>query len=69
MLATQPPPGGTPEELATEVDQQMQDFPMRFLFGRSLIGPDNATAIFRASTREEHHRLATAEQRAQLGRI
>jgi hypothetical protein len=69
LLAVHPPPGGTPEELAAAVDQQMEDFPMQFLFGKSLIGPDNATAIFRASTREEHHRLASAEQRAQHGRI
>ncbi|HXB66410.1 MAG TPA: hypothetical protein VNV42_16215 [Solirubrobacteraceae bacterium] len=69
LLAAQPPPGGSPEELAKAVDRQMEEFPVQFLFGKSLIGPDNATAIFRASTREEHHRLASAEQRAQHGRI
>ncbi len=69
LLAAQPPPGGTPDELAEAVDQQMEEFPVQFLFGKSLIGPDNATAIFRASTREEQHRLASAEQRAQHGRI
>jgi hypothetical protein len=69
LLAAQPPPGGSPEELAEAVDRQMEEFPVQFLFGKSLIGPDNATAIFRASTREEHHRLASAEQRAQHGRI
>lgn len=69
LLAAQPPPGGSPEELAAAVDRQMEEFPVQFLFGKSLVGPDNATAIFRASTREEHHRLASAEQRAQHGRI
>lgn len=68
-LAAQPPPGGSPAELAEAVDRQMEEFPVLFLFGKSLVGPDNATAIFRASTREEHHRLASAEQRAQYGRI
>jgi len=69
LLAAQPPPGGSPDEIAAAVDRQMEEFPLQFLFGRALIGPDNATAIFRASTREEHHRLASAEQRAQHGRI
>ena len=69
LLAAQPPPGGLPGELAEAVDRQMEEFPVQFLFGKSLIGPDNATAIFRASTREEHHRLASAEQRAQHARI
>lgn len=69
LLATQPPPGGSPTEVAAAVDRQMEDYPLQFLFGKALIGPDNATAIFRASTREEHHRLASAEQRAQRGRI
>lgn len=69
LLAAQPPPGGSPEELVEVVDRQMEEFPLQFLFGKSLIGPDNATAVFRASTPEEHHRLASAEQRAQHGRI
>ena len=69
LLAAQPPPGGLPGELAEAVDRQMEEFPVQFLVGKSLIGPDNATAIFRASTREEHHRLASAEQRAQHARI
>lgn len=68
-LAAQPPPGGSPEEIATAVDRQMEEFPVQFLFGKSLIGHDNATAIFRASTREEHHRFASAEQRARHARI
>lgn len=69
LLAAPPPPGGLPQELAAEVDRLMKEFPVQFLFGKALIGHDNATAIFRASSPEEHHRLASAEQRAQHGRI
>ncbi len=69
LLAAQPPPGGAPQDIAADVERMMEEFPVQFLFGKSLIGPDNATAIFRASSREEHHRLASAEQRAQHGRI
>jgi hypothetical protein len=69
LLAEQPPPGGSPQDLAEQVDRQIEDFPVQFLFGKSLVGHDNAAATFRASTREEHHRLASAEQRAQHARI
>src|SRR5262249_33810243 len=40
LLAAQPPPGGSQEELSQAVDQQMEEFPVQFLFGKSLIGPD-----------------------------
>lgn len=69
LLAAQPPPGGSPEDIAAQVDRHMQEVPVQFLFGRSLVGPDNAAATFRATTREEHHRLASATERAQHARI
>jgi hypothetical protein len=68
-LAAQGPPGGAPQELADQVDQLMEEHPMQFLFTKALVGPDNATPIFRAATREDHHRLAVAEQRAQQARV
>jgi len=42
----------------------MEAHPLQFLFTKALVGPDNATALFRAATREEHRRLALSEQRA-----
>ena len=64
ILAAQQPPGGSPEELAEYVDQLMEAHPLQFLFTKALIGPDNATALFRAATPEQHRRLALSEQRA-----
>jgi hypothetical protein len=69
LLAAQSPPGGSAEQIAAQVDRQMQEFPVQFLFGRSLVGPDTAAATFRAATPEEHRRLALATERAQHGRI
>lgn len=69
LLAAQGPPGGSPEELADHVDQLMDEHPIQFLFTKALVGPDNATAVFRAATPEQHRRLAVAEQRAQQARI
>jgi hypothetical protein len=69
VLAILAPPGGSPQELAEYVDQLMVDHPLLFLFTKSLVGPDNATSIFRASTPEAHRRLALAEQRAQQARM
>lgn len=69
MLAVQGPPGGSPQELADYVDQLMDEHPIQFLFTKSLVGPDNATAIFRAGTHEDHRRFALAEQRAQQARM
>jgi len=69
MLAAERPPGGSPEELGDHVDQLMRDFPVQYLFTKALIGPDNATAVFRAATPEQHKRLALAEERAQQARI
>jgi hypothetical protein len=68
MLAVQGPPGGSPEELTDRVDQIMED-PFRFIFPRTLVGPDNATAIFSAATPDQHKRFAIAEQRAQHARM
>jgi hypothetical protein len=47
------------------VDQIMEEHPVQFLFTKTLVGPDNASAVFRAATPEDHRRLALAEQRAQ----
>jgi hypothetical protein len=68
-LAVQGPPGGTPQELADYVDEMMEDSPLQFLFTKVLVGPDNATAIFRAASPEDHRRLALAEQCAQQARM
>jgi hypothetical protein len=68
-MAIQGPPGGSPAELEAHVDELMAAFPVQFLFTKSIIGPDNATAAFRAATPEAHRRLALAEQRAQQARI
>ncbi len=69
VLAVQGPPGGSPQKLADQVDQIMEEHLIQFLFTKALVGPDNATAIFRAATREDHHRLEMAEQRAQHARM
>lgn len=69
LLAAQPAPGGEPEDLAQQVDQMMTEFPIQYLFTKVLIGPDNATAIFRANEPEAHRRLAMAEERARAARI
>lgn len=69
LLAAEEPPGGSPEELGQRVDQIMEDFPVQFLFTKTLIGADNASAVFRASTPTDHRRLTLAEQRAQQARM
>jgi hypothetical protein len=69
MLAVQGPPGGSPQTLADQVDQIMEDHPLQFIFTKALVGPDNATAIFRAATPDQHKRFAMAEQRAQQARM
>ena len=69
LLAMQGPPGGSPEDAGTHVDEMMAEFPVQFLFTKAIIGPDNATAVFRAATPEAHRRLALAEQRAQQARM
>jgi len=69
MLAVQGPPGGSPQDLVEHVDQIMEEHPVQFLFTKTLVGPDNASAVFRAATPEDHRRLALAEQRAQQARI
>jgi len=68
-LAAQGPPGGSPQELAEYVDQMIDEHPIQFLFTKALVGPDNASAVFRAATPEDHRRLALAEHRAQQTRM
>ena len=69
ILAAQGAPGGSPEDLGQHVDQLMGEFPFQFLVSKSLVGPDNASAIFRADTPDRHRRLALSEQRAQQARV
>ncbi len=69
LLAAQGPPGGQPAELEEQIDQLMAEFPVQFLFGKSLIGPDNATSIFRAGDAVTHRRLVLAEERARAARL
>jgi hypothetical protein len=69
LLAAQPPPGGTPEELERYVEELMEAHPLQYIFGKALIGPDNATPIFRAATPAEHRRLELAAQRAARSRM
>jgi hypothetical protein len=69
LLAAQPPPGGTPEELERYVEEMMEAHPLQYIFGKALIGPDNATPIFRAATPAEHRRLELAAQRAARARM
>jgi len=69
LLAAQGPPGGSPADLDEHVDELMQGNPIQFLFTKVLVGPDNATAMSRAATPEQHRRLALAEQRAQSARM
>ncbi len=69
LLAAHGPPGGPPEKLEEQVDAVMAQFPLQFLFPKVLIGPDNATSIFRASGHETHERLAVAEERARQARV
>jgi Domain of unknown function (DUF4209) len=47
----------------------MTDYPVQYLFTKVLVGPDNATAAFRATETDTHRRLALAEERARAGRI
>jgi hypothetical protein len=63
-LAAQPPPGGSPDELATPVDAMMSQAPLQYLFTKVVVGPESAAAIFRASDAESHKRLALSEERA-----
>jgi hypothetical protein len=68
-LAAQPAPGGRPADLEQQVDELMESFPLQYLMTKEVIGPDNATAIFRAAAPDDHRRLALAEQRAHAARV
>jgi hypothetical protein len=69
ILAVQPVPGGSPEEISNLVDEMMEQSPLLSLMPKAVIGPDNATAIFRAATPEAHRKLAIAKQRSQATRV
>ncbi len=64
FLAVQPPPGGSPADLETFVEELMAEVPLQFLVTKSIIGPESAGAIFRADSPEKHKRAAMSEQRA-----
>lgn len=63
-LAAEPPPHGSQEKLEQRLDEIMREAPIQFLITRSLIGPDNATAIFRGVDEESRRRMALAEQQS-----
>ena len=44
--------------MVDRVNELMEELPLQFLFPKAVIGPDNATAIFRAATPEAHRKLA-----------
>jgi hypothetical protein len=64
LLAAQPPPGGSPEDLEAQVDQIMTESPLQFLFSKAIIGPESAGAIFKATDPASHKRVALSEERA-----
>jgi hypothetical protein len=64
-LGSYPPPGGSREQLRTDVGKLMADHPIQFLFTQVVIGPDAATTIFRADDEAKTLRLALGRQRAQ----
>ncbi len=61
----QPPPGGSAEDLESQVRDLMAQAPLQFLVTQVLIGPDSATAIFRADDEAKTLRLAMARTRQQ----
>lgn len=69
ILIMQPVPGGSTEQVGDRVDELMEQFPLQYLMPKLVIGPDNATAIFRAATPDDHRKLAIAQQRSQAIRI
>lgn len=69
ILAVQGPPGGAPDELAEQVDKVMGDSAIQYLFTKIIIGPDNASPIFRAASPTAHRQLAMAEHRAWAARV
>jgi hypothetical protein len=68
-LAAEPPPGGSPEELEARVQEMMADFPIQYLFSKSVIGPESAGAIFHANDPDSHQRLALSEEHARATQI
>ncbi len=63
-LAAEPPPHGSQEKLEQRLEEIMREAPIQFLITRSLIGPDNATSIFRGVDEESRRRMALAEQQS-----
>ena len=64
-LGVQPPPGGSAQDLEIEVRKLMAQFPLQFLISGVLMGPDSATAIFRADSEEKTIRLEMGRHRQQ----
>ncbi|MBK8293672.1 MAG: DUF4209 domain-containing protein [Solirubrobacterales bacterium] len=63
-LAAQPPPSVGEEEVSARIKELMEVAPIQFLITQSLIGPDNAGTIFRATDPETHRTLAMSQDRA-----
>ena len=68
-FGAQGPPGGEPADLEEHVDRVMRDYPLQFLFTKAIVGPDRATAIFRATGQDSHRRLAISQHRAESARF
>lgn len=68
-LGAQPPPHGSRDKLNELVDELMQVAPIQFLITKTVMGPDNASTIYRATDQESHRYLALAEQQALGERI
>jgi hypothetical protein len=54
------PPGGEPEAIARQVEQQMQDHPIQYLVRKVVIDPGFGAPVFHAVDDESHRLAATA---------
>lgn len=68
-LGSYPPPGQSPAQLQAEAVQQMQQFPVQFLFTQTVIGPGSAVAIFHADDDTKKLRLVMGRLRQQAGAL
>jgi hypothetical protein len=68
-FGVQGPPGGEPEELDKQVDEQMKRHPLQFLISKAVLDPDTGVAIFHAVDELSHRQAAIAEHRALAARL
>lgn len=68
-LGAQPPPGGQPDELRNEVDDEMRRHPLMYLIAHEVSGGPYNSAIYRALDEKAHRRLAVSHRRALSGRL